>query len=579
MAPAAKQRRGWPPPVIALLSSHGVVSTPTDHTHRDDFVSVDLRPTPTTPTPSRRVPPQYSPDPNGIWRRIDSYTLVGSTICDTCATPPTSLQETDAAFQSSIPSGWIHTPVANSKRTSITIGLAVSLATLIFLTIIRCHFSMRAANRRRRDIEKQWSEKRARAGELDLNASTETLAPKLAPGTTKSRKWMAKATARWRENARYLARQRRGPRTTVTRKNGSVNSLPIVDSKETDVDEPPIPSSSRAASPTPSAADTLDVPDSSEPGPEPPLPEVPEPVAATSTPPEPPAYPKPVPAVDMADILSFEPSSPEAFFPAYTPRPAADEASSSDQFNPSGSSTRDTAHVATDDKALLAQLAERASAPEMRVSEPGTTAVVPREDDLEYEFEGFEWTPAAPGPSDAHVPPLLPSPPLPVNAGATSSGAVLEKMQLERAYAARDLTSAGPSEPLTPAALGQAQASAPPLEAGDIPALVASAPAFVDDDENDEREEPEWMEAGPSYSRVPPSASPPVEREDEEEVGLEYVDEVEAERRARAQAPRPPPEDYGEADEGEGHGRTPRTFTTTNAEPQDDEDTGGLGVG
>ncbi|KAF7302906.1 hypothetical protein MKEN_01252900 [Mycena kentingensis (nom. inval.)] len=252
--------------------------------------------------------------------------------------------------------------------------------------------------------------------------------------------------------------------------------------------------------------------------------------------------------MDLRAILAAEPPSTEAeVFPPYTPRPAPDESSSSsgyfgsdvDAASPASSHSH-AAHLATDDKNVLARLAERASAPEMRVSAAMTTAAAPlpaaaaaarapAEDELDYEyheFEGFEWdardeaeTEARDTNTDADRdqdrPPRLPSPP---PADVTSSGAALEKMQLERAYAAQD--GAGPS---TPPALTFPSPSAPPAFSGEYEyeysEMVASAPTLDDDGDGDL-----YPQAGPSTPRQVASA-PPMSEEDEDEEQLEYADE------------------------------------------------------
>ncbi|KAJ7054031.1 hypothetical protein C8F01DRAFT_1235554 [Mycena amicta] len=531
MAPAAKQRRGWPPPVLAFLSAKVAIAVPLDQPEPLVHAVANHA----TPTRSRRhVPPQYSPGADGLWRRIDSYTLVGSTICDSCTITPTSVQETDSDFLESIPQGWVHPTISTPTRTSITVGLSVSLAVFIVLTLIRCHFSLRASSRRRKDAEKQRTTKRERVE--SIHASTETLALK-ASAVPKSRKWMTRATARWRENARYLARQRRGRRHS---RRGSTDSL--VEAKEPDVvDSPTPPPSSRPPSPSPSTSRT-------------PTAEEPEPSPLAS---EPPAYLSPplksAPTMDLRDLLSSDSPSAEVF-PPYTPRPAPDESSSSSGYFDSHSTSRatassaHTAHLATDDKALLARLADRASAPEMRLSAAAAAADrsrsaptrvmstdvearAPAEDDLEYDFDGFEWTSrdrdnnnVDPPEDDVKAsrpppPPRLPSPP-PISASGhhTTGAAVLEKMQLERAYAARDHRHAsanGPSVPSLP--------SAPPAFLEEEGPVEPSAPAF-DDFYLDG-----YPEEGPSTPREAMPSAPPVEEDDE----LEYEDVEEDEDELR----------------------------------------------
>ncbi|KAF7307502.1 hypothetical protein MIND_00544700 [Mycena indigotica] len=524
MPPAVKQRRGWPPPLLAFLSAKtagsSAMAMPVDEPPLVNVVALHRHrlPTPTDPAARRHVPPQYSPGRDGLWRRIDSYTLVGSTICDqTCKVTPTTIKETDTEFFNTIPSGWVRDTISTPARTSITVALSVSLAVFIFLTLIRCHFSLRKSHRRRRDLEKQKAIKRG-----DIHASTETLTPK-PPTGPKSRKWMAKATERWRENARYLARQRRGRRTS---RRGSTDSL-------SEPKLPTEPSTPRPASPSPSTTQTLSGPEEVEPSPEPTQAPALEPPAYLSPP-----QLKPSPAMDLRTILASDSPSIDTF-PPYTPRPAPDE--SCDYFNPQPAVPPDnTAHLATDDKALLARLAERVSAPDMRAGSSRPTSSVPTqpthveprappEDDLDYDFEGFEWSSTDPSfqpppeqqaecsRSHSRPPssPRLPSPPPAIDASSS-----FEKMQLERAYAAHDLDQnidlGGPSMPLP---------SAPPpfnLEEGVV--SVPSAPAF------DEFDDDVYPEAGPSSPRAPP-----LQELEFEEDQLEYADEDELRNAATLQ--------------------------------------------
>ncbi|KAF8204488.1 hypothetical protein K438DRAFT_1757687 [Mycena galopus ATCC 62051] len=93
-----------------------------------------------TSTKNRHVPPMYSPGTDGMWRRADSYTLVGSTLCDTCTTPTATTTPSDDEVLANVPPGWDHTPVSNPTRTKITIALSVTLACFICLTLARFHF-------------------------------------------------------------------------------------------------------------------------------------------------------------------------------------------------------------------------------------------------------------------------------------------------------------------------------------------------------------------------------------------------------------------------------------------------------
>lgn len=81
--PDKAQHTSWPPVLallVALAPERGLAA-PTRFDRLNDPVGVVDEATPTS-TPRHHVPPQYSPGSDGVWRRIDSYTLVGSTICD-----------------------------------------------------------------------------------------------------------------------------------------------------------------------------------------------------------------------------------------------------------------------------------------------------------------------------------------------------------------------------------------------------------------------------------------------------------------------------------------------------------------
>ncbi|KAJ7082537.1 hypothetical protein C8R43DRAFT_1142810 [Mycena crocata] len=331
--------------LLAALAPDTVTGAPSDSQGRTNTH---------THSSHRHVPPQYSPGNDGVWRRIDSYTLVGSTVCDTCTIDPTSttIAISEDEFRASIPTGWVRETVSSPGRTAVTVALSLSLAVVIVILILRCHFWRKSPKPALGpDLEKR----------RPRNVKPDTPSPKV-------RKWMSRATARWRDNARYLARQRKGRRHHHHSRRGSVESLVLAA-------EQPLPPSLPPSSPAPSIRSLASTSTGSLVEPTP----VPPPIIITSSatptpPPEPPAYPAPSkPAADlpMDALLSSEPAEDH---PPYTPRSqppyvANDsyfgESPTAAYFGESSPSAEGTAHVATDDKALLARLAERASAPDL----------------------------------------------------------------------------------------------------------------------------------------------------------------------------------------------------------------------
>ncbi|KAJ7146322.1 hypothetical protein C8R44DRAFT_757159 [Mycena epipterygia] len=520
--PDKAQYTSWPP-VLALLvalAPDRANAAPTRFDRLHDPVGKVDQVTPTA-TPRHHVPPQYSPGSDGVWRRIPSYTLVGSTICDTCpAAPTTTVNTTADDFISSIPTGWVRDSISSPTRTSITVGLSLGLACFIVLTLIYCHFR-RSPCPQRPDLEKR----RSKAAE---KGAVEKPPPKV-------RKWMARANARWRDNARYLARQRRGRRHS---RRGSAESL-VLGSSEAQPRSLSTPTTpSPPSSPVPSSSFTFSSASTSTLELAPPPPPTPPPSVLPSLL-EPPAYPShtpeksPAPEValpaDDADILSIEE------YPPYTPRadPYASSSSSS-YFDDAPPNLEGTAHLATDDKTLLARLAASASfpppLPSLRAPPSISTlassasmsessdARAPEEDDLPLEgvYPTAE-TPysSAPDESDLPPPPPLPSPPPAPRAWSAAQ----EKMEMERAYAARAAEayadypsqpaySPQPSSPEAGPSTPRAEvpfASAPPFEFEPEEYAYAhagaSAPPFADDDYEHQYEEYE-EEEGTSAERA-----------------------------------------------------------------------------
>ncbi|KAJ7361109.1 hypothetical protein DFH08DRAFT_1031764 [Mycena albidolilacea] len=394
----------------------------------DDPSAVVLAASATPTKYHHHVPPMYSPGTDGVWRRRESYTLVGSTICDTCtATPtPTLTPSEDSIVDTVRPLGWVHDRPYNPIRTRITIALSVTLAVFIFLTILRFHLSGGWCGKRKADVEKRHHRKR-RDGDVNPPQKGEE-AVKPEPQT--KRKWMARATARWRDNARLLARQRRFSRragargsqeTLVPNRDSNSNNTNNNDEEQTETHLPhPLPRRQsrhydaagvpRPVSPAPSLCSlasasttmTLELaPGDDEEQPEyeraqepeqeyepPAYPVSPPAHASTSGAPAiaislspPPPHPHPPPA-DRKEMLSLgqlcaDTDAHAEDFPPYTPRADPDSAEGYFAFTgerEGAAGAEAVAHVATDDKAVLARLAGRASAPSLRATTATATA-------------------------------------------------------------------------------------------------------------------------------------------------------------------------------------------------------------
>ncbi|KAJ7757568.1 hypothetical protein B0H16DRAFT_1885586 [Mycena metata] len=481
----------------------------------DVFAAVDIHSTTST---RRHVPPQYSPDLNGVWKRVEPYTLVGSTVCDTCSEPTTSISETDEDFRASIPSGWVRDSVATPIRTTITVVLSVVLACFIVVAIFRFHLTRKPQPRP--DLEK-----RCHPSTSSVNVVNEKTTTASAKGP--ARKWMTRASARWRDNARYLARQRRGRRHTPASRKASLESLVSV-SPAASIDRAPSPvpstsSTSNSISTSASASASASTSSLTSPGEDPPPPA-----------PEPPAYPISMPprlprgkARAADDNGEFDPEADE--FPPYTPRAAADSADGEGE----GYFAPHAAHVATDDKALLARLAQGVSAPggsacaamptEVGVCVEGEVAMAPEEDELGLDIGVEEESCLPQAASSSHLPALpqsqsgpqlrLPPPP-----PARAWGG--EKMALERAWeAAASSSSTFPDAYPSTSNPPNSNPTPTPRPSTSNPTLGSTAASKRREAYGDAAEEdvydvpaypshPPYEEAGPSTPRAPAPSAP-----------------------------------------------------------------------
>ncbi|KAJ7157196.1 hypothetical protein C8R46DRAFT_421712 [Mycena filopes] len=612
--PSRPRRIPW---LLGLLAAaHNVKAIPSPLVNDEHLFDAYPDPPPppppqTTGTHSRHhPPPQYSPDPNGVWRRVDSYTLVGSTVCDTCTANPTttSIAATDDEFMASIPNGWVRDSVTTPVRTTVTVALSVALACFIIITIFRYHFTRKP--RPKADVEKR--------RHPPSTPSAKEVEKKQQQPQTQARKWMSRASARWRDNTRYLARQRRGRRHMHSRR-ASVESLVVVSSVEAPRAPSPVPSTrSHNSNSSSSSSSSLSLPLEAE---------VPQPPAYPVSPPPPLADAKAADAGQEdadAEPEEFPPYTPRGEFPPSTSSFTASAAAEGngnnrgyfDDLLAAGQPRGAALHVATDDKTLLARLAEGASAPGFTSSSPSHVddhegaeeereeeeAHAPDADELLLEeLEECDVVDFAasqiPQPPLPHPPQTqLPSPPPP----ATRASGGSEKLALERAMWAPPPSSpssfpssssyhyqyhedvpapsypesaeAGPS---TPRAAVVERASAPPMfwedeydeyyGEGEEGEGGASAPPamFADDDDDDEYD-------GEAQGRES-------ERESESAVGEEGDEEREDERQADGE--RHAPVGAGEAHDTGWASPSVTPPTTSSGDGDGDGDAGGEGAG
>jgi hypothetical protein len=384
---------------------------------------------------------------------------------------PTGSSTTSADYDIStdLPPGW--KPIQKESRTALILLISLFLALTIGTFIAGCMFwRKRKTKGASRDIEAKANRKRDSISEAEVILEKEIKA--------KQKLW-ARATARWRSNARHSARQRRGRRISsrLPQANQSSTSLDNSRSYLARSSAPPSRASSRRSS---TASLNGQFHSESIPTPSPTLQE--DDSSTTSATPEtptrvsPPAYQHhgeiPRIMVSAGDSLSINHSglsTPVGMDRSRRPSHSSAFTSSTDASQNNTPMSLHAAHVATDDKALLARLAMLASAPPEDESdtEPGSS---PQISAPEWEDEPLEdIAPHLVNSSSSNAfSPMFPLPP-------PSQERLAATEFYDYLYAFEDLTlsdlEAGPS--------------APPFEEASSPQqeLVPSAPPLFEDDD------------------------------------------------------------------------------------------------
>jgi len=249
--------------------------------------------------------------------------------------------------------------------------MSLVLAFFICFFIVGCLFCRKGSRKGRRHKDIEAKAKRR----LDTNADEDNRESVAEKEMKAKQKLWARATARWRANAHYSARQRRGKRPLSRSSHAHQPTLSINNSRSTlaRVDSLPSSAISSPRASTVSIPDQLcDVPDivvtPTLPSQDPvALPSIPQDLTPTS----PPAYqhggPNPTIIVSTSSILS-DCSGPSSFDRSRRPSQASSNPplsllSDAENSGISPLTPLHVAHVATDDKSLLARLADLASAP------------------------------------------------------------------------------------------------------------------------------------------------------------------------------------------------------------------------
>ncbi|KAF8167407.1 hypothetical protein B0H34DRAFT_15923 [Crassisporium funariophilum] len=466
---------------------------------------------------ARHVPDRYARNEDGVWRRVGSYTLYGSTVPCTgqnCRQPTHAVTTVDDQIQvgsvdqnatatgtttdisDSLPPGWKPTARPYEGRTTLILSMSLVLAFFICFFIIGCLFWRKnLKNRREDDVEAKAKAKRRRLG-ATLSAEEARALASEKESKVKQKVW-ARATARWKANVRYTARQRRGKRTTISRLSQANLSSPSLENSRSQLAQSNSSLNSRSSS---RRASIVSIPDrpiadydsapsspSEEPTSTQPSPEI-------QAPSSPPAYHhrnQVPPIVVSSDCLSVDQysgfSTPAVLDRSRRPShssicPPTSLTNFSDSRELLTPTPLHAAHVATDDKALLAGLADLASAPpddgsadtsgasEAHVSAPAWPDEM---DDLTGDLSTL----------NDQRPGTLPCPPSPLFPPPPSKERLAAAEFFDYSYAFDDM----------PTLDSEAEPSAPPFEESSAPPLendhsqmqhtvmLPSAPPLLDD--------------------------------------------------------------------------------------------------
>lgn len=356
-----------------------------------------------------------------------------------------------------LPPGWRPAPPSANRTTMI---LAVSLALSLFIgfLILVCLFWRKGLfnKRKSQDIEAEDRHENLTAAEhraIEVEKEAKAL-----------QKIWARASARWKANARHSLRQRRGKRPFARLHHQSTTSF-VNDSRRCLTDHPSRPPSS-LSSPIPIHIQSPFVEER--------LPNQ-ENQSPASRPPSPPAYHSDHQTPPI--IISPSGTNSEYSFPAHlSPQPSLYPFHANRQYSDLNLFPI-SAHVATDDKALLARLADLTSAPATETDALSLSQGSAPED---VEFEDVIASSTSAQMDSPSLAPLFPPPP------SKERLAAAERLEYSFVYTNRhvELESAPPFEEGLPLDESVLFPSAPPTINEESPALgtsfLPSAPSLED---------------------------------------------------------------------------------------------------
>ncbi|KAG7099672.1 hypothetical protein E1B28_001497 [Marasmius oreades] len=386
-------------------------------------------------------PDKYVKGDDGRWRKTDTFIFNGyafgnqtegcgsRTAIDDAATSPSATISSvtmdpsptcvnGTSFMECLPNGW--KPKDHNDRTSLIVTISLVLAFFICFFIIGC-LLWRKSMRRMRDIEQRRHRRRKKKATRQAGEEEEEEARSMLEKEIKTKKkiW-ANATARWKTNAHYMGWRRRGKRT-------------YIDFSSPQTITPSRPASTTHSRPTSPQVSRVSTPEPSRPSSRRPSVSEPEPSSSSRSPPSPP----PPPNSPSTSPPAYQHPRSNTHAPDYSPPQQQATTSTTKAWTPlesiSGSSrsicvtttttteadseipytsTTDSGHVATDDKAFLERLTYQASAPpgEEESSSSADQIFVPVWRDEEISDFVHEEDEGMSTPNGLFPPPPMPSP-------------------------------------------------------------------------------------------------------------------------------------------------------------------------
>ncbi|KAH6916689.1 hypothetical protein BKA70DRAFT_1555335 [Coprinopsis sp. MPI-PUGE-AT-0042] len=501
LATVASVAEGSPAPPAFLCPSIESTAPPPAQTKAKRAPTPPSTPT-TDPSPTTRlqhsravfsnIPYKFSQGDDGVWRKEEEYHLYGVCAgCDSVLDGQISKANTsmpsnnlNAEIEGNLPPGW-DPPVRKNAHTMLILAISLVLAFFISFLIIGCLFWRKNTRwkNKDRDVEKSRRRRRRRNNSTDLTAEAIREIQNDKEAKVKQRLW-ARATERWRANARHSARQRRGKRIASSlRARQSNPSITYVDDdcSSRSPSPPATPTLSRSRRSSTSSFHQEPVSDPPSPAP---VDNAPIPSIAISNP-----QPTSSPPAYQQKSNGSQAESSEGLYPPLSRRPSsASLLRHPSHSSPCLSSFEETpstpglavAHVATDDKNVLARLAELASAPPAAhetTSEPEVSVPEWQDEQME-DFIAQQQQEQQQCVSENSPSCSIPSSPFPA---PPTKGNLLSPDFYDYPFSFEDMTG---SEPVYgPCAPPFEETPSAPLVDEETMELVPSAPPLIDDED------------------------------------------------------------------------------------------------